>query len=106
MPPNAFTAQDDQFQRAFAILHSGIEQRAFPGASVGIVHQGKLIALKGLGRRTYGRCSKPVKLYTIYDLASVTKVVATTIACMILYERGQFHLEHRLADVLPEFERR
>ncbi len=68
-----------------------------------IAHHGKVIALKGLGHFTYGRCSKPVKRTTIYDLASVSKVVATTTACMIMHDRGQFHLEHMVADTLPEF---
>jgi CubicO group peptidase (beta-lactamase class C family) len=40
---------------------------------------------------------------TIYDLASVTKVVATTTACMILHDRGQFSLEQPAAGILPEF---
>jgi len=40
---------------------------------------------------------------TVYDLASVTKVVATTPFCMILYERGLFDLDQPLIDVLPEF---
>jgi len=62
-----------------------------------------MIALKGLGHFTYGRCSKPVKRTTIYDLASVTKVVATTTACMVLYDRGKFLLEQPLVDVLPNF---
>jgi CubicO group peptidase (beta-lactamase class C family) len=39
----------------------------------------------------------------MYDLASVTKVVAGTTACMVLYERGIFHLEQKIAEVLPEF---
>jgi serine-type D-Ala-D-Ala carboxypeptidase len=84
-------------------LQSGIEQRAFPGASVAITHRGKVVALHGLGRFTYDRDSSAVTPLTIYDLASVTKVVATTTACMILYERGIFHLEQRIAEVLPEF---
>ena len=100
---DAFHDQDKQFQRAFAVLCSGIEQRAFPGASVAVGHQGKLIALKALGHFTYSRCSRPVQPSTIYDLASVTKVIATTTACMVLHDRGQFPLEHRLADLLPGF---
>jgi hypothetical protein len=56
---HAFNAQDDQFQRAFDVLRSGINQRAFPGAAAGVVHQGKLIALKGLGRFTYAPSLQP-----------------------------------------------
>ncbi|HEY1937279.1 MAG TPA: serine hydrolase domain-containing protein [Candidatus Angelobacter sp.] len=99
----AFSGQDDQFQRAFAILRSGIQQRAFPGAAVGVVHRGKLIALKGLGRFTYSPDSPDVSAGMIFDLASVTKAFATTTACMILYERGLFKLEQPVFQLLPDF---
>jgi len=95
--------QDEQFQRAFAILRSGIDQRAFPGAAVAVTHQGKLIAHKGLGHFTYDPASPTVTAETVYDLASLTKVIATTTACMILYKRGVFKLDQPIVDLLPEF---
>ena len=95
--------QDEQFQRAFAILRTAIDQRAFPGAAVAVTHQGKLIAHKGLGHFTYDAFSPAVSAETVYDLASVTKVIATTTACMVLYEQGVLKLDQPLADLLPEF---
>jgi serine-type D-Ala-D-Ala carboxypeptidase len=103
MLSHSFERQDEQFQRAFDVLRSGIDQHAFPGAAVAIAYQGKLIAHKAIGKRTYGSCSRHVKLYTIYDLASLTKVVATTPACMILHDRGRFNLDQPLVDLLPSF---
>jgi len=85
------------------LLKAGIRQRAFPGASVAVTYQGKLIALKGFGRFTYSWLSRRVKWLTIYDLASLTKVVATTAVCMRLQEQGQFHLDQNIVEVLPEF---
>jgi serine-type D-Ala-D-Ala carboxypeptidase len=85
------------------VLREGIEQKAFPGASVAIAHHGKLVALKGLGRFTYDPGSTEVTPATIYDLASLTKVAATTAMCMRLYERVQFHLEQKVVEILPEF---
>jgi len=99
----SFEHQDEQFQRAFAVLRSGIDQRAFPGAAVAITHQGKLIAHKGLGHFTYDATSPAVTAGTIYDLASVTKVIATTAACMVLYDRGLFKLDQPIVELLPEF---
>jgi serine-type D-Ala-D-Ala carboxypeptidase len=99
----AFNHQDEQFQRAFDVLRSGIGQRAFPGAAIAVTHQGKLIAHKALGRFTYDATSTAVTADTIYDLASVTKVIATTAGCMILHDRGLFKLDQPLADLLPEF---
>jgi len=95
--------QDEQFQRALAILHTAIDQRAFPGAAVAVAHQGQLVAHKGLGRFTYDPASPAITAETVYDLASVTKVLATTTACMILYERGVFSLDQPLVELLPEF---
>src|SRR5712671_940421 len=95
--------QDKQFQRAFDVLRSGIDQRAFPGAAVAIAHQGKLIAHKGLGHFTYDATSPVVKAETVYDLASLTKVVATTTVCMVLYDRGLFKLDQPLIELLPGF---
>ena len=102
LPLNA-AGQDERFCRAFAILQSGIEQRAFPGTSLAVAHKGKLVALKALGNFTYAWLSRRVKTHTIYDLASLTKVIATTAICMKLYDQGKFHLEQPLVEVLPEF---
>jgi serine-type D-Ala-D-Ala carboxypeptidase len=85
------------------VLRDGIEQKAFPGASVAIAHRGRLVALKGLGRLAYDPDSTEVTTATIYDLASLTKVIATTAMCMRLYDRDQFHLEQEVVEVLPEF---
>ena len=104
MLSQSFSQQDDQFQRAFQVLRDGISQRAFPGAAVAVTHRGKLIAHKGLGHFTYDATSPAVTAETIYDLASVTKVIATTTACMILYDRGLFKLDQPLVELLPEFE--
>jgi len=95
--------QDERFSHAFQVLAEGVDQKAFPGASAAITHKGRLVALKGLGRFTYDQNSPPVTPQTVYDLASLTKVVATTAACMVLHERGIFQLEQRLVDILPEF---
>jgi CubicO group peptidase (beta-lactamase class C family) len=100
---HSLSQQDSQFQRAFDFLRSGIDQRAFPGAAVAIAHHGKLIAHKGLGHFTYDATSQAVTSETVYDLASVTKVLATTAACMILYERGLFKLDQPLVKLLPRF---
>jgi CubicO group peptidase (beta-lactamase class C family) len=101
--PAELDRQDEQFYRAFFLLGCAIDQFAFPGAAVAIAHRGKLVAVKGMGRFTYDLESPPVKPDTIYDLASITKVIATTPACMLLYERGKLDLEQPLVDVLPEF---
>lgn len=103
MLSQSFKRQDEQFQRAFNVLRSGIDQRAFPGAAVAVTHQGELIAHKGLGHFTYDATSAAITAETVYDLASVTKVIATTTACMILHDRDLFQLDQLLVELLPGF---
>jgi CubicO group peptidase (beta-lactamase class C family) len=62
-----------------------------------------LVALKAFGRFTYETESAAVTPDTIYDLASVSKVVATTTMAMILYERGELDLEMLVVSIVPEF---
>jgi len=100
---DAFERQDGIFARAYSILQEAITQSAFPGASVAITHQDRLIALKSLGRFTYENNSPSVGRDTLFDLASVTKVVATTPAAMLLYERGLLELEAPVSAIIPEF---
>jgi CubicO group peptidase (beta-lactamase class C family) len=102
-PQADYGGQDVTFARAFSILHQAIAEHAFPGCAVSILHRGKLVALKGLGRFTYESDSPAVEADTIFDLASVSKVVATTPMAMLLYERGQLDLEAPVTSLLPEF---
>lgn len=102
VPQSAWDTQDDRFGAAFEVLRSAIAAKAFPGAAVAVTHEGKLVAYKGLGRLTYDPASAEVQADTIFDLASVTKAVATTTMAMILYERGELELEATLCHVLPQ----
>ena len=113
--------QDEVFPAAFQILNQAIADRAFPAASIAITHRGRLIARKAFGRFVYpedGTASQgapcfshpsraggdfAVKPSTPFDLASVTKVVATTAMAMILYERGLLDLDIQVEAVVPEF---
>ncbi|MGH9670057.1 MAG: serine hydrolase domain-containing protein [Terriglobales bacterium] len=97
--------QERRFSRAFGILRQAIAARAFPGASVAVTHRGKLVALAGFGRFTYDPGSPTVTADTVFDLASLTKVLATTTMTMLLFERGVLELEAPVAGVLPEFRR-
>jgi serine-type D-Ala-D-Ala carboxypeptidase len=95
--------QDEVFSDAFAVLERAIVDRAFPGASIAVTHSGRLVALKAFGRFTYEITAPKVTTETIFDLASVTKVVVTTTMAMILYERGLLELEAPMVGILAEF---
>jgi CubicO group peptidase (beta-lactamase class C family) len=95
--------QDERFRRAFDILAQAIVSHAFPGCSVAVTFRGELIAHNAQGRFTYDSSSPEVATSTIFDLASVTKVVATSAMAMILYERGVLDLEAPVIAIVPEF---
>ncbi len=102
-PAPAYERQDAVFSKAFESLRDAIAQRAFPAASIAVTCQGKLVALKAFGRFTYEPDSPQVTSASIFDLASVSKAVATTSMAMILYERGLLDLEAPVAAIVPEF---
>jgi CubicO group peptidase (beta-lactamase class C family) len=101
--PSAFERQDYRFASAFSVLEEAIRERAFPAASVAATFEGRLIALKAFGHFTYQYDSPAVTSDTLFDLASLTKVVATTSLAMRLYERGLLDLDATVAAIVPEF---
>jgi len=98
-----FAAQDDRFRGAFGIIENAITARAFPGCSLAVTFRGELVAQKALGRFTHDPASPEVTTASIFDIASLTKVVATTAMAMILYERGLLDLEAPVIAIVPEF---
>jgi serine-type D-Ala-D-Ala carboxypeptidase len=95
--------QEKRFADAFRVIEDAIAARAFPAASIAVTASRTLIALKSFGRFTFDADSPVASPNTIFDLASVTKVVATTSMAMILYERGLLDLDVPVLGILPEF---
>lgn len=100
---DATAGQEQRFAAAFAILNSAIVQRAFPGASLAVTLQQKLVAHQDFGRFTYLPASLEITPETLWDLASLTKPLATTSMAMLLYERGKLSLDCNIIEFLPEF---
>lgn len=92
-----------QFPAAHKVLTDAIEQHAFPGAAYGVLLDGEVLTVAAAGRFTYHAAAPLVLPETVFDLASVSKVVATTAMAMLLWERGQLDLEEPVGDRLPEF---
>lgn len=101
--PNSASAQRIQFAEAYSVLEHAVSEQAFPGAAFGVFGEGKVLALDGVGRLTYDPADAAVTASTVYDLASVTKVLATTSMAMLLYQNGTLVLDQPLAQVLPAF---
>lgn len=92
-----------RLQQARAVIERAVADRLFPGAAWGIFYQGEIIAIDSAGRFTYDESATPVRPDTVFDLASLTKIVATTAAAMLLTNRGALHPGTRLGDILPGF---
>ncbi len=89
-----------KLQPAFHILERAVEERAFPGGVLAIGADEKLLVYP-LGRLNYSAKSPAVKTGTIYDVASLTKVIVTTTAAMMLVARQQIDLDAPVARYLP-----
>ena len=86
------------------VLADFLEQKAFPGGVLAVGYQGKLAYLDAFGHLSYDEDSPAVTTDTIYDLASLTKVVATTTMAMILVDEGFLDLDKPVQDFLPLFQ--
>ena len=86
------------------VVTRGIKAGGFPGASVVVGRKGSAVWEKGFGRIDWASSSTRVSATeTIYDLASLTKVIGTTTAVMILYDEGRVQLDAPVHTYLPEF---
>jgi len=87
-----------------ALVRAAIQEGAFPGAALAIGTRDSILYLHGYGRLTWSPHSPAVRPEsTLYDLASLTKVVATTTAIMVLVDRGAVVLDSPVVAYLPEF---
>ncbi|MCH8032889.1 MAG: beta-lactamase family protein [Bacteroidetes bacterium] len=91
------------FTQLDEIIQSAIKDSTFPGAVVLVSKDGKIIYEKAFGHLTYDDTSASVTINTIYDIASLTKVIATTTAAMICYDKNLFSLDDPVAKYIPEF---
>lgn len=85
------------------VIQSAITDSAFPGAVILVSKEGKIIYEKAFGHLSYDDTSAVVTTNTIYDIASLTKVIATTTAAMICYDRNLFDIDDPVSNYIPEF---
>lgn len=94
---------ENRFSGVDSIVDKGIKEKAYPGAVLLVGRTNGIVYQKAYGRFTYENTSKPVQPNTIFDLASVTKVVATTTATMMCLDRKLFQLDDKVAEYIPDF---
>jgi len=91
------------FATARAIIQHAIAQGAFPAASIEVGTPERPVWQEAFGRLTYAADAAPARVETIFDLASLAKVIATTTLAMRLMEDRRLHLSDQLSAWLPEW---
>lgn len=94
---------DGRFAAVNRVLEDAIAAHAFPGYAFGVLTGGEVALQGALGRFTYEDGAPAVVPETVFDVASLTKVVATTAATMLLCQRNELDLETPLGELLPGF---
>lgn len=91
------------FSQVDKIIEGGLQSQAYPSAVLVVGNSKGIIYQNAYGRLTYGEESPLTTMRTIYDMASVTKVIATTAAIMKLYDEGKIDLNAPVYQYIPEF---
>jgi CubicO group peptidase (beta-lactamase class C family) len=97
------SAELERFTNVYRVLEDAVKTHAFPGCAFGVLAGGEVVLEDALGGFTYEEDSPRVKPQTVFDVASITKVVSTTAVAMLLYQRGMLDLDTPLGELLPGF---
>ncbi|HKO97983.1 MAG TPA: exo-beta-N-acetylmuramidase NamZ domain-containing protein [Pyrinomonadaceae bacterium] len=100
--PSAVSVSDARLAQMDPIIADAIGKRRLPGAVVLVARDGDVVWRKAYGSRVIEPASEPMTTDTIFDAASLTKVVATATSIMILVERGKIRLNDPLSNYIPE----
>jgi uncharacterized protein YbbC (DUF1343 family)/CubicO group peptidase (beta-lactamase class C family) len=96
-------------ERKFAgiqpLVQAAIDEKKLPGAVILLGRGDRVLFQQAIGHRALEPAPEPMTLDTIFDLASLTKVVATTTSMMILVEQGKIRMSDRVSAYIPGFER-
>ncbi|MDQ6665218.1 MAG: DUF1343 domain-containing protein, partial [Acidobacteriota bacterium] len=87
-----------------AVIEQAIQTHRIPGAVLLVGHQGVIIHRKAYGSRALVPAPERMTIDTIFDCASLTKVIATTSGMMKLFEQGKIRIADKVTDYLPEFQ--
>jgi uncharacterized protein YbbC (DUF1343 family)/CubicO group peptidase (beta-lactamase class C family) len=86
------------------VINQAIAQDRLPGAVLLVGHDGQIVYRKAYGKRALVPRPETMTVDTIFDCASLTKVIATTSSLMKLFEQGKFRLNDKVTDYIPEFQ--
>lgn len=102
---SAPAVDSNRLARIEVVVREAITAGELPGAVVLVAHRGRTVFRQAFGLRAVRPVREPMTVDTIFDLASLTKAVATAPGVMVLVEEGAIRLRDRVARYLPGFER-
>ncbi len=105
VPVTNAAANQDRFAPLDAILKNAVEKELAPGAVLLVGHGGQVVYRKAFGSRALDPKPEPMTVDTIFDMASLTKAVATTSCVMRMVQLGQIKLNDPVVKYIPEFGR-
>ncbi len=86
-----------------SIIKAAIKRKDFPGATILVARKGKIVLRDAFGNCQWIPEERPMEINMIFDLASITKPVATATSIMILVEHGRIRLWDKVKDFVPNF---
>src|SRR5437899_6969842 len=101
-PPPSVGMSTERLARMESVIQESIEKKELPGAVVLVCRHGRVVWRKAYGARAVEPQRETMTTDTIFDLASLTKIVATTTSIMILIEEGKVRLSDPLVQFIPE----
>src|SRR5712675_1330140 len=101
-PPAALGLSAERLARMDQVISASIEKKELPGAVVLVARHGRVAWRKAYGSRAVEPRREAMTTDTIFDLASLTKIVATATSIMILVEQGKLRLSDPVAQFIPE----
>lgn len=101
--PREVGVSPQRLEKLDAITLEHIEKRQFPGAVILVARKGGIVYRKAFGDRTVSPSRSPMEVDTIFDLASLTKIMPTAVAIMILLEEGRLSLSDPVSKHLNRF---
>ena len=101
--PERVGMSSEKLHKIDAVAQRAVDEKMTPGIQLLVARKGKVIYNKNFGKHTYDTDSEPVKFNDIYDVASLTKILATLPLLMELEEKGIVSLDTKLSKILPEY---
>jgi uncharacterized protein YbbC (DUF1343 family)/CubicO group peptidase (beta-lactamase class C family) len=102
--PESVGMSRDKLNRIDTLVNKDIADKKLPGAVVIVGRKGKIVFRKAFGNRSLVPTVEKMTVDTIFDVASLTKVIATSTSMMVLLERGQIRLNDTIGKFIPEIE--